>query len=145
MQTTTQAAVATTGAVPLVEAGQPGRLLSLDVFRGLTVAAMLLVNNPGDWGHIYPPLEHAPWNGCTPTDLIFPFFLFIVGVSIAYALGPARQDPARHPALLGASSGGRPFCSGWACCWPWSPASTSPRCASWACCSASRWCFWCAG
>ena len=101
MQTTTQAAVATTGAVPLVEAGQPGRLLSLDVFRGLTVAAMLLVNNPGDWGHIYPPLEHAPWNGCTPTDLIFPFFLFIVGVSIAYALGPARQDPARHPALLG--------------------------------------------
>ena len=101
MQTTTQAAVATTGAVPLVEAGQPGRLLSLDVFRGLTVAAMLLVNNPGDWDHIYPPLEHAPWNGCTPTDLIFPSFLFIVGVSIAYALGTARQDPARHPALLG--------------------------------------------
>ena len=100
MQTTTQAAVATTGAVPLVEAGQPGRLLSLDVFRGLTVAAMLLVNNPGDWGHIYPPLEHAPWNGCTPTDLIFPSFLFIVGVSIAYALGTARQDAARHPALL---------------------------------------------
>ena len=100
MQTTTQAAVATTGAVPLVEAEQPGRLLSLDVFRGLTVAAMLLVNNPGDWGHIYPPLEHAPWNGCTPTDLIFPSFLFIVGVSIAYALGTARQDAARHPALL---------------------------------------------
>lgn len=63
------------------------RLLSLDAFRGLTVAAMILVNNPGDWDHIYPPLEHAPWNGWTPTDLIFPFFLFIVGVSITFALG----------------------------------------------------------
>ncbi|MFD1142207.1 acyltransferase family protein [Larkinella insperata] len=62
------------------------RLLSLDTFRGLTVAAMILVNNPGDWGHIYAPLEHAHWHGWTPTDLIFPFFLFIVGVSIAYAL-----------------------------------------------------------
>lgn len=62
------------------------RLRSLDAFRGLTVAAMILVNNPGDWGHIYAPLEHAPWNGWTPTDLIFPFFLFIVGVSITFAL-----------------------------------------------------------
>ena len=61
------------------------RLLSLDVFRGMTVALMILVNNPGDWGHIYPPLEHAEWNGCTPTDLVFPFFLFIVGVSISFA------------------------------------------------------------
>jgi predicted acyltransferase len=61
------------------------RLESLDVFRGLTVAAMILVNNPGSWAHIYSPLEHAPWNGCTPTDLIFPFFLFIVGVSIHFA------------------------------------------------------------
>lgn len=66
---------------------QSSRLLSLDVFRGLTVAAMILVNNPGDWGHIYAPLEHAEWHGCTPTDLIFPFFLFIVGVSISFALG----------------------------------------------------------
>ena len=62
------------------------RLRSLDAFRGLTVAAMILVNNPGDWGHIYAPLGHAPWNGWTPTDLIFPFFLFIVGVSITFAL-----------------------------------------------------------
>ena len=61
------------------------RLESLDVFRGLTVAAMILVNNPGSWSQIYSPLEHAPWNGCTPTDLIFPFFLFIVGVSIHFA------------------------------------------------------------
>lgn len=65
----------------------PARLLSLDVFRGLTVAAMILVNNPGSWAHIYAPLKHAEWHGCTPTDLIFPFFLFIVGVSISYALG----------------------------------------------------------
>ena len=58
------------------------RLLSLDVFRGLTMAAMVIVNNPGDWGNVYSPLLHAEWHGCTPTDLIFPFFLFIVGVSI---------------------------------------------------------------
>ncbi|GAB3896956.1 DUF5009 domain-containing protein [Larkinella knui] len=62
------------------------RLLSLDTFRGITVAAMILVNNPGDWSHIYAPLGHAHWHGWTPTDLIFPFFLFIVGVSISYAL-----------------------------------------------------------
>lgn len=58
------------------------RLLSLDAFRGITVAGMILVNNPGSWENIYPPLRHASWNGCTPTDLIFPFFLFIVGTSI---------------------------------------------------------------
>lgn len=66
------------------------RLLSLDVFRGLTVAAMILVNNPGDWGNIYSPLKHAEWHGCTPTDLIFPFFLFIVGVSIVFALSTKK-------------------------------------------------------
>lgn len=58
------------------------RLISLDAMRGFTIAAMVLVNYPGSWNHIYPPLEHAEWNGLTPTDLIFPFFLFIVGVSI---------------------------------------------------------------
>ncbi len=62
------------------------RLDSLDVFRGITVAAMILVNNPGDWDYVYAPLLHAHWHGCTPTDLIFPFFLFIVGVSITFAL-----------------------------------------------------------
>ncbi|GAA3917571.1 acyltransferase family protein [Hymenobacter algoricola] len=96
---TTKTAVETTGGVPLAEASQPGRLVSLDVFRGLTVMAMILVNNPGDWGHIYPPLEHAAWHGCTPTDLIFPFFLFIVGVSIVYALDSARRDTGRHGQL----------------------------------------------
>lgn len=62
------------------------RMQSLDVFRGMTVAGMILVNNPGTWGAIYSPLEHAEWNGWTPTDLVFPFFLFIVGVSITLAL-----------------------------------------------------------
>ena len=61
------------------------RLRSLDVFRGITVAAMVVVNNPGDWGTVYWPLLHAEWQGWTPTDLIFPFFLFIVGVSLALA------------------------------------------------------------
>lgn len=66
------------------------RLLSLDVFRGLTVAGMLLVNNPGSWDHIYPPLEHAAWNGWTPTDLIFPFFLFIAGITTHISLTSRR-------------------------------------------------------
>ena len=66
---------------------KPARLTSLDAFRGLTMAAMVIVNNPGDWSHVYPPLLHAEWNGCTPTDLIFPFFLFIVGVSITLSRG----------------------------------------------------------
>lgn len=80
-----------------------GRLASVDALRGLTVAAMLLVNDPGDWGHVYWPLEHAEWNGCTPTDLIFPFFLFIVGVSIALALGPRlERGDARAPLLRAA-------------------------------------------
>jgi predicted acyltransferase len=60
----------------------PVRLQSLDVFRGLTMAAMVIVNNPGDWGHVYAPLLHAEWHGCTPTDLIFPSFLFIVGFAV---------------------------------------------------------------
>ena len=58
------------------------RLISLDAMRGFTIAAMILVNYPGSWKHIFSPLKHAKWNGLTPTDLIFPFFLFIVGVSI---------------------------------------------------------------
>ncbi len=66
------------------------RLVSLDVFRGLTVAGMLLVNNPGTWGAIYPPLGHAAWHGWTPTDLIFPFFLFIVGITTHLSLSSRR-------------------------------------------------------
>ena len=74
------------------------RLRSLDAFRGLTVATMILVNSPGDWGHIYAPLQHAPWHGWTPTDLVFPFFLFIVGVSITFAIKPALGLPADEEA-----------------------------------------------
>jgi predicted acyltransferase len=66
------------------------RLLSLDVFRGMTVAGMLLVNDPGTWTAIFPPLEHAEWNGWTPTDLIFPFFLFIVGITTHLSLSARR-------------------------------------------------------
>ena len=101
MNSTTQAALDTSGAVPLAEASQPGRLISLDVFRGLTVMAMILVNNPGDLGHIYPLLEHAERNGCTPTDLIFPFFLFIVGVSLVYALDGVKRRGGPQGAVLG--------------------------------------------
>lgn len=73
------------------------RLLALDVFRGMTVAGMLLVNNPGSWGAIYPPLAHAAWHGWTPTDLIFPFFLFIVGITTHLSLTArrARGDDTR--------------------------------------------------
>ena len=63
------------------------RLISLDAFRGFTIAGMVLVNNPGDWGHIYSQLGHAEWNGWTFTDWIFPFFLFICGVSMTFSLG----------------------------------------------------------
>jgi len=68
------------------------RLHSLDFFRGATVVAMIIVNNPGTWDSVYGPLRHAPWNGCTPTDLIFPFFLFIVGVSIHFAYQTKKQE-----------------------------------------------------
>jgi predicted acyltransferase len=73
----------------------PARSLSLDVFRGATVALMILVNNPGSWSHLFPPLAHAPWHGCTATDLVFPFFLFAVGNALALAM----------PSRLQASSG----------------------------------------
>jgi len=65
---------------------QTGRLLSLDVMRGITIAGMIMVNNPGTWGQIYAPLRHAHWDGLTPTDLVFPFFMFIMGVSMFFSL-----------------------------------------------------------
>lgn len=89
--------------------GEPGsdggvgeRVVSLDAFRGATIAAMILVNNPGSWAYVYPPLAHAAWHGWTPTDLIFPYFLFIVGVAIPYSFrrrlseGADRGDLMRH-------------------------------------------------
>jgi predicted acyltransferase len=76
------------------------RLASLDAFRGFTIAAMVLVNNPGDWGNLYPQLEHAKWNGWTFTDTIFPFFLFIGGVSMALSLGRLAAAGFDKPSLL---------------------------------------------
>ncbi len=76
------------------------RLISLDAFRGATIAAMILVNNPGSWDHVYAPLQHAPWIGCTPTDLIFPFFLFIVGVSMAFSSRSAWGSVVKRAAVL---------------------------------------------
>jgi predicted acyltransferase len=81
-------------------ADESKRLVSLDVFRGLTIAGMVLVNNPGTWSHIYWPLEHAEWNGWTPTDLIFPFFLFIVGVAIPLAFGKRIERGDSRRALF---------------------------------------------
>lgn len=67
------------------------RLVSLDAFRGITIAGMILVNKPGSWEHVYPPLLHADWHGWTPTDLIFPFFLFIVGVAMVFSFAKRLQ------------------------------------------------------
>ncbi len=78
----------------------PERLLSLDVFRGMTVAGMLLVNNPGTWSAIFPPLEHAEWHGWTPTDLIFPFFLFIVGITTELSLRARRARGDDESAIV---------------------------------------------
>ncbi len=75
------------------------RLLSLDVFRGITMASMILVNDPGG-DHSYAPLEHSKWNGCTPTDLIFPFFLFMVGISIVYAMESRKEVSTDHNKLI---------------------------------------------
>ena len=79
---------------------QSNRLVSLDTFRGITIAGMVLVNNPGSWSHIYWPLEHAEWNGWTPTDLIIPFFLFIVGIAIPLAFGKRIERGDSRRALF---------------------------------------------
>lgn len=72
-----------------------GRLAALDVMRGLTILGMILVNNPGSWSALYPPVAHAEWHGWTPTDLIFPFFLFMVGVAMAYSFRKYISDGKR--------------------------------------------------
>ena len=79
-------------AEPSASPAAPQRRISLDVMRGATIAGMILVNNPGSWGHIYGPLKHAPWHGWTPTDLVFPFFLFMVGVAIPLGLGKRLEE-----------------------------------------------------
>ena len=70
------------------------RVLAIDILRGMTVCGMILVNNPGSWGHIYAPLRHAQWNGLTPTDLVFPFFMFIMGLSMYISLGKYDYRPS---------------------------------------------------
>lgn len=77
-----------------------GRLMALDVFRGATIAAMILVNNPGDGPAAYGPLQHSEWNGWTPTDLVFPFFLFIVGVAMAFSFRSRRERGASRERLM---------------------------------------------
>jgi len=90
----------------------PGRLMSLDLFRGATIALMILVNDPGDGRASYWPLRHADWNGWTPTDLVFPFFLFIVGVAMAFSFtsrlqrGEARTHLFKHVVWRGLALAG---------------------------------------
>ena len=72
------------------------RIQSVDILRGISIAAMILVNTPGDWNHVYTPLLHAHWHGLTPTDLIFPFFLFIVGISISFAYKNAENEKSTY-------------------------------------------------
>lgn len=86
------------------------RLLSLDVFRGLTILLMTIVNNPGSWGSNYPPFKHAEWHGCTPTDLVFPFFIFIMGTAIPFAMPGKQFDFAVFNKILVRSL--RIFCLG---------------------------------
>ena len=93
------------------------RLLAVDILRGITIAGMLLVNNPGSWNHLYSPLEHAEWIGLTPTDLVFPFFVFVMGVSMYFSLskfrfklsGPLMLKIVRRTVVL--------FLIGWAVQW----------------------------
>jgi predicted acyltransferase len=106
MESAMTALLETAAADPVVGAAAPRplpareRLESLDVFRGITIAGMLLVNNPGTWNAVYPPLEHAEWNGWTPTDLIFPFFLFIVGITTSLSLTARRARGASERAIV---------------------------------------------
>ena len=71
---------------PTIKAETKMRLKSLDIFRGITIPSMIIVNNPRSWNHVYPPLIHAKRHGCIPTDLIFSFFLFIMGVAMTFSL-----------------------------------------------------------
>jgi predicted acyltransferase len=82
-----------------IVAVKPGRVLSVDMLRGLTIALMILVNDPGDWGHVFGQLDHAKWNGWTLTDLVFPTFLFLVGASIIFSLG-SRAEKGNCKATL---------------------------------------------
>lgn len=97
----TEVTTAPAPALPADATGVPqGRLVSLDAFRGLTIAAMILVNNPGSWSHVYAPLRHAEWHGWTPTDLVFPYFLFILGVAIPFSFRRRVREGTPRAALF---------------------------------------------
>ena len=104
------------------------RILALDILRGITIAGMILVNNPGSWSHIYAPLRHAEWNGLTPTDLVFPFFMFIMGISTYISLKKYRFTFSREAVLKIARRTLVIFLIGMAigwfsrCCYYWSSA-----------------------
>ncbi|MGY8945168.1 MAG: heparan-alpha-glucosaminide N-acetyltransferase domain-containing protein, partial [Flavobacteriales bacterium] len=76
------------------------RLLSLDVLRGITIILMIIVNNPGSWSHVFTPLLHASWNGITPTDYVFPSFLFILGVSVVLSISKQIQNGITKKSIL---------------------------------------------
>ena len=100
MATTVSATASPTQADTVAPGAMPRRLISLDIFRGMTIAGMILVNNAGNWDAVYWPLEHAKWHGWTPTDLIFPFFLFIVGVSMVLSFDTRQSGGASRAELL---------------------------------------------
>jgi predicted acyltransferase len=100
MASTLTASSAATDAQLAAPGAGAGRLISLDIFRGMTIAGMILVNNAGNWDAVYWPLDHAEWHGWTPTDLIFPFFLFIVGVSMVLSFATRQGRGATREALL---------------------------------------------
>ncbi len=93
------------------------RLLSLDVLRGITIAGMILVNNPGTWAHIYAPLRHAAWNGCTPTDLVFPFFVFCMGIAMYISYGKFNYELTWHTFRKFFTRGLLIILVGWALSW----------------------------
>lgn len=91
----------------------PERYLALDVLRGLTVCFMIIVNTPGSWADIYAPLQHAAWNGCTPTDLVFPSFLFVIGNALSFGAKKFSALPAREFLWKACKRGGIIFLIGW--------------------------------
>lgn len=83
----------------LAQPKKSSRILALDILRGITIAGMILVNNPGSWGSMYAPLQHAPWHGLTPTDLVFPFFMFIMGISTYISMKKTNFEPSKFLTL----------------------------------------------
>lgn len=108
------------------------RYVALDVLRGMTVAGMILVNNPGSWSHIFPPLAHAKWAGCTPTDLVFPFFLFVVGAAMAFSFAKYNEGLTAASVKKLLVRGALIFLVGFGLNWfPFYPTSPNPDLSFW--------------